>query len=1376
MAIKIRFDGGGNPEQPVFLLANRGGKIYGVAQVQHLNLGDYLTEPVQFNFNIYKELNGVVDPLWDEYKNFRLLYCKEWDKWFQFVIDIKESNEVIKTINATGLSEAELSQINLYNIEINTENDIIREDYEPNVLYNPSNPKESILHRVLAKAPNYSINHVDQSIMSLQRTFTFNETSIHDALNNISQEIDCMVIYENGSDENNKPKRMVSFYDLEANCSDCGYRGTFTGVCPKCNSKNITEGYGEDTNIFITADELTDNITLNTNTDAVKNCFKLEGGDDLMTATIRSCNPNGGDYLWYIADYMKEDMSDELKARLEEYDNLYESYNSGESISLNLDIINQYNALINKYKNGNVDLSPISMPLNGFSELMNIYYDVIDFKSYLENSLMPTYHLADTTAQEQVSLLTTNTMSPCAVSDLSALSLTTANNAILSKAKSIIDARYKVGITDSILTETAWSGTIFVENYSDEDDLATVELSIEINDDISTYLKQQIDAYLAKNSDANLSVSELFSKGIDDFKDEIKKYNLNSLNTFYDAIKACMSMLEERGISDKDNAPDGLYEEQYYPYFLRCQALEDEIKTREDEIEIINGLEDNIISQRNAIQKELSMEDFLGEILWNELALFRREDKYTNENYVAEGLTNAQVFARALEFIDRAKQDLEKSTTQQHSITSNLYNLLIIDKFKPLVNSFAVGNWLRVKVDDKVYKLRLIKYEINYDDLSRINIEFSDVTTSSSGITDQQSIVSKWVSMTTSYSATKRQSDKGKESYIVVKNWLSDGLDSAVLKMMNGANSQSQVWDESGMLFRRYNEDTSTYDPEQLKIINSTMVITKDNWETTSTAVGHFFYKDPATNEVVSAYGVNAEVLVGNLILGDYLGIYNSAGTMKFDDEGFMVTNGINTVCINPNDESLFTITKLSSDGSEPSETEVMSMDASGNGSFTGKLSSTEAHIGDNVNYLDFSDGVLTLTAKNIQLTDGGDSNVMLNNLANLSQADISQASIDFLTSEMVTSGSITTALLHAEQGDFDSLTAGNAFIDYLESNLVVASEIKVDDLKAKLAQIDTLEADSAFIQYLEATLVTASEIDVDDLKAKLATIDTLEANTAFARYLQSVSSTTINQVVDSSYVTNLVAGNLAVSDLQAGDIVLSNNMRILSENGSMIMNGDALQITGTYTDDEGVEHEYVGIQLGYDTSQTPSLILRNQSGATVLTPEGITSDAIADQLIINDMVKDGTLSKTKLGFEVIEPNAQGGIDITQVYDGTEQFGVSYTSFKQNTNNALDALDEKIDKSASYVLYIECPNGTNIHGATLVLNAKLLKNSVDVTDNYLASCFTWTRHSQDTEGDTRWNTRNSTGTKVLQVTANDVRLNADFQCKFEYEDITVTSN
>lgn len=1379
MAIKIRFNVQNLPIEPTLILASRSGNKYGKINVRNINLAGYLQQPDEFNFDVYKKLDdGSVDPLWDKIKDFRLIYCKEWDKWFQLTVDISESTEIVKTVSVKGLGEAELSQINLYGIQINTEEDIEREDYAPTVLYNPSNYDGSLLHRMLQKAPNYTINHVDSTIAGLQRTFEFDSTSIHDGFNAIAEEIDCLFIYENGSDEDNKPKRMVSVYDLESNCKSCGYRGKFTGKCPECESTEITEGYGKDSGIFVDVKELTNEIQFSTDTDAVKNCFKLEGGDDLMTATIRSCNPNGGDYLWYITDDMKEEMSPELVSKLEEYDVLYNQYDKAEGINFNTGIIQNYNRLVDKYKGGNLDLDYLDESISGFEELINAFFDAMDFKFYLSSTMMPTRKLVDTDARTEGLKLTDSSMSPCAVAKLDSLSKTSADNAVKAKAKSIIDSRYSVVINNSILDadENHWIGSFIVTNYSDEEDSYTTEdVTIVINDDLETYLKQQIDNYLAKSSDVNLSITELFKKDLDDLTTELKKYNLDSLNTFKDSIDSCLSILIEQGASNPDaNFATNVYADVYLPYYRKAQAIESELAIRDNEIEIIDSVEKNISNLRQNIQSQLDLEKFLGQELWNELSLYRREDKYSNSNFISDGLSNAQLIAKAQEFIQNARKDIYTSATSQHSITCSLNNLLQLEKFKPILNNFEVGNWIRVKVDDNIYKLRLIKYQINFDNLKTIQVEFSDITQSMDGSVDQASIIQRAINMTTSYTSVKRQSTKGNDSYALVRNWMSDGIESATTKMVNEADNQEQVWNESGMLFRRYDPDTGKYEDEQSKITAGTWAITDDNWRTTKTAIGRFYFQDPATGEMIQAYGVNAEVLKGSLILGDYLGIYNNAGTLTFDNDGLTVTNGINTIQINPNDtDSLFTIYK--ENGPENPEV-VMALDSQGNGSFTGKLTSDEAHIGDNSNYLDFTNGVLTITAKNLTLLDNGNTNIMLNNLSNLSQENISQAAVEFLTSEMVTAGSITTALIQAEEGDFDSLSADNAFIDFLEANLVTASEIKVDDLKAKLAQIDTLEADSAFIQYLEATLVTASEIDVNDLKAKLASIDTLTANSAFVRYLQGLSNTVIEQKAQTGYFGELVAGQISVGDLQAGDIVLTNNMRILSENGSMIMNGDALQIMGTYINDQGEEQEYVGIQLGYDSSSTPSLILRNENGATILTPDGITANAIADQLIINDMVRDGTLGKTKLGFEILEPNEQGGIDITQVYDGSTQFGASYTSFKTNTNTALSNLDSRIDDIASYNLYIECPNGTNIHGATLTFNARLFKNNVDVTNDYNDSCFTWTRSSQDTYGDIYWNDQNSTGTKTIQVTANDVRINADFQCKFEYEGVTVTSD
>ena len=102
-------------------------------------------------------------------------------------------------------------------------------------------------------------------------------------------------------------------------------------------------------------------------------------------------------------------------------------------------------------------------------------------------------------------------------------------------------------------------------------------------------------------------------------------------------------------------------------------------------------------------------------------------------------------------------------------------------------------------------------------------------------------------------------------------------------------------------------------------------------------------------------------------------------------------------------------------------------------------------------------------------------------------------------------------------------------------------------------------------------------------------------------------------------------------------------------------------------------------------------------------------------------------------------------------------------------STALGNLDTKIDDIKQYDLYIEAPNGLNIHGGSIILNAKLLENNVDVTASWGNQYFIWTRTSDDSVGDIVWNANHSTGTKSITLTSADVSVNARFNCKFEYD-------
>lgn len=922
MAINIKFDLTGNPESPTIILANRNGNKLGQLKVNEdsIDLSDKFNDASEFSFTVNKYVDEELTPHWDKIVDFKLVWCKEWDTWFEIKVELDEDTETVKTVFCTQLGQAELSQIMLYNIEINTEKDIERDDYKISILYDENDPKASILNRTLEKAPHYHIVYVAPTIAKIQRSFSFDGSSIYDSHQEIAEETGCLFEYNSDSDDNGKINRDISVYDLQQNCNDCGHRGEFTDKCPKCNSTNIKYGYGVDTSIFVTSDELaSEGIQLTTDTDSVKNCFKLEAGDDLMTATIRNCNPNGTDYIWRFSDSIKEDMSDELVERLDSYNKIYEQYHNDYVSEVDEDLLNKYNALVEKYSVYNKDLQSIITPIKGYSPLMNAYYNTIDLSLYLKSGLMPSVEMSKTNAEEQAKLLTDSTLSAVAVSNADTVSVSTANSAVLAMAKIIVKSTYKVQVNTSELSvdKKTWTGNFVITNYSDEEDTAISNIvSVEINDDNETFTKQKIEKALNKEDTDDLSISGLFKREYDDFCKELKKYALNPLISFRDACQSCIDILIEQGVgSDTSN---DLYANLYAPYYNKLIAIEAEIKIREDEINIISGvydtnsilvvkgLQSNIEECRNQIQNALDFEKYLGAELWLEFCAYRREDKYSNDNYISDGLNNAELFKKALEFFEVAENEIYKSSELQHSISTTLNNLLAIPKFKSLVESFKTGNWIRVRIDDKIYKLRLLEYNIDFGNFDNISVEFSDVTKIKNGTTDVKTVLSQASSMATSYNAVQRQANQGEKSNATLNDWVENGLNATNTKIV-ATDNQNQVWDKSGILCREYDPISETYSDEQLKIINSTIAITDNNWETTKTAIGKYYYVDP-NGKMVTAYGINGETIVGKLLIGEQLDISNDNGNLEFGANGFVVKNEINTVSINPSTESIFNI------------------------------------------------------------------------------------------------------------------------------------------------------------------------------------------------------------------------------------------------------------------------------------------------------------------------------------------------------------------------------------------------------------------------------------------------------------------------------------
>jgi len=903
--MNLNLDSQHNPKPLTLVLAKKDGTKLGTLPAHHLKVNAEFNSMWTMEFSVYKTNNGKRLEIWDKIVDFKLLWVKEFDLWFEIHVQTGDGNVCIKNITAKSLAQAELAQTKIYGIEINTEIDIKRDDYSPTVFYDSTDESCSLLNRVLNKTPHYSIKSVPISLRNIQRIFSFNGSTVYEALSEIAEEIGCYFDYAIHSDENGKPNRTITVYDLNSYCLICKKRGEFKDVCEECGSEDVVNGYGDDTNIFVSTHNLTDEVSFETNEDSVKNCFKLESGDDLMDATIINCNPNGSGYLWHIPSFMKKDMPNKLVEKIESYDELFEYYQNSHTVMPSSTLTTSYNSLVSKYKTYKSDLSNLKTSIVGFPALMNEYYNTIDFKLLLQSSLMPSAETMETSALEQASRLTATRISPVAVYSLTSASSSTVDSAVLAMAKAQVDYRYQVKIISSSYSDQTWRGSFVVTNYYDEKDTASSSvILVNIVENYEDYVSQMLDKSLSNTTDYAIDIVTLFDMGDEQFKSELKKYSLARLNAFYKSCEACLNILIERSAANREtwsSSDDNLYDNLYLPYRNKHSYIQEEISLRESEIALIGSVQSEINTFRGQIQDALNFEKYLGTDLWLMFIAYRREDTYSNSNYISDGLDNAELFNRAMDFIEVAKKELYKSANLQHSLTSTLKNLLVMKEFDGLTDKFELGNFIHVQCDESVYDVRLLSFSIDFDNLDDLSVTFSDVREDGTDIDDIDDVIGNLKSIVSSYDNVAHQAQQGNNSRKQLDDWTTNGLALTALKIINSADNQDYVFDEHGMLFRKYMPLSGTYGDEQLKIINSTIAITNDNWITVKTAVGSHYYIDPLTNELTYAYGINGETLIGKIILGEQLGIYNSGATLQFNKNGLIVTNDVTTFMLNPN-------------------------------------------------------------------------------------------------------------------------------------------------------------------------------------------------------------------------------------------------------------------------------------------------------------------------------------------------------------------------------------------------------------------------------------------------------------------------------------------
>ena len=857
----------------------------------HSNQADKITFTT---YKYYQNDNGelVEQPFWNEIQPLKYMYCVELDEYF--IIDVELSDEhseikISKTITATSQCEVELSNKKIYDLEINTENDYMIADtnnlYYTTYFYKPSNPNLSLLHRVLNFAPAYSIGTIDDSLLKAFetdiRSFSVSSSTVYDFLTgDVANEFHCIFEFDTMN-------RVINVHDLYSTCKSCGYYGEFQAQCPNCGSINI-DTYGTETTIFVNTRNLTDQVQFVTNTDNIKNCFKLTAGDDLMNVAIRELNPSGSNYIYHITDDIKKDFSDSLKEKLSAYDLLYTDTVNNAPLGLDSNIRTRYNNIVSKYqshykeyyKNSFQEYVKVINTINdtdkGTDIIAQYYAEAIEFNNFLQSAMLPSAVTSDVTSsgeKERLESAISNGKFNAVGLPSNSVSQLILENAVKNYAKLYVRSGYmkmEIKTTAFDINKLTWKGYIIITNYSDESDTSTTkEFSATFTNDYATYLTQKAqkdiaDAYKKDNTYFDVFSIEEDSK----FATALTLYNSDTLINIYNAYESAMTVLatsDNSGLNEIKNK-----------YQNRLELISKEVAIRENECNIVSHTYSLLSNRLNQIHDILSIQNYLGKDLYEEFTLYIREDEYSNTNFVSDSLTNPMVSSQAKLFLETANKELIKASTPQHTINTSIKNLALIPEFKPYITDFALNNWIRVECDGIVYRLRLIGFSIDFGTLSDISVEFSDVTIAPGFISDMQSLLQQASSMAGTYDYTVKQAEKGYQSNTTITDWIKEGLNSAEVVLKNNDNEEITTT-RSGILGRAYDDITEDYDRHQFRLTHNMFAFTNNHWKPGSviSALGehNYTYWDGAKFVTATDYGLTTQfVQSGHIVGGQIIG------------------------------------------------------------------------------------------------------------------------------------------------------------------------------------------------------------------------------------------------------------------------------------------------------------------------------------------------------------------------------------------------------------------------------------------------------------------------------------------------------------------------
>lgn len=453
-------------------------------------------------------------------------------------------------------------------------------------------------------------------------------------------------------------------------------------------------------------------------------------------------------------------------------------------------------------------------------------------------------------------------------------------------------------------------------------------------------------------------------------------------------------------------------------------AAENNINTKKTAIEAKKGEISNITNNMAGINTSLSFENNFTPEQLSILKKFIYEHDYTNTYYVVTDLmSSVDIQNSAMELYNEGVNALARMSQPRYTFRIDSTNFMFIKDFERFTSQLRLGCMVTVELEEDKYAYPiLLEMQFDYDNPEDFSLTFGNrfrlddsVYTFNEMLGEAHNTANK---TNAKWDKLNEFSNTYKDS---VSEFLNNAFDVSKKAIINSSN-QSQVWDSSGMTFRKV--ENGVIDDKQIKIINNQIVFTDDSWNSVKTVLGQINLDGGGT-----AYGVAAEIIIGRIIAGNNLTITNENNTFTVDSTGAKLINADfslinssvkNRVLLNATDG--IKIQKNTGTTISPVWENHFYADNDGNIVMSGKITATDGLIGGwniNANTI-YSNNVGLYSGTNYSYTTGGLSkNIRIYAGAALSNSTDSSG-IPFVVDEsgrLKATNAVITGIINASSG-----------------------------------------------------------------------------------------------------------------------------------------------------------------------------------------------------------------------------------------------------------------------------------------------------------------------------------------------------------------------